>query len=356
MPRPDLLHHRFVTQHVTGPGLEQPEDVVRLLGAVQSQDYLGAKWSVGQRVRNGTDVAVEEAFNAGRILRTHVLRPTWHLVLPEDIRWMLHLTAPHVLRRNSYQNRGLELDDALFARADKLFTMALEGGRQLTRQELRAVLRSAGIVTGTQRLAHIVAHAELTGLICSGAVRGKQQTYALLEERVPPVPALTRDEALAALTRRFFTGHAPATLKHFVWWSELSVAEAKKGLAMVQQELTSEVVDGQTFWYGATRPSFRRRKAAAYLIPEYDESLVGSRDFAVPDLPRARGKKLWKDNFFRPIIIDGKRAGTWRRDVSRGTVVITTNLFATLDATQSRLLQTAAERYGMFLGVPAEVD
>ena len=329
--------------------MDTPESVVRSLVAVQSQDYPGAKWSVGQRVRGGTDAGLDEAFSAGRILRTHVLRPTWHFVSPEDIRWLLRLTAPRVHALCAYQNRRLGLDGRLFARAHTVFARALEGGRHLTRAELAEELAQGGIVARGQRLAYIVAHAELEALICSGALRGKQQTYALLEERAPPAPVPDREGALAELTRRFFKSHGPATLRHFAWWSGLTMADGKAGLAMAGSELTRLELDDTVYWTGSETGT-RRMPARAWLIPEYDEALVGYKDLAVPDLPRAR--RRWSDIWHRPVMIEGRRAGTWRRTVTGGRLVMKVNPFATLDARQRRMLDAVTERYARFLGLP----
>lgn len=347
----DLFRQRLQTQHVTGTPLARPEDVVRLLGAVQSQDHAGAKWSVGQRIKRGTDAMVEDAFATGRILRTHVLRPTWHYVTPTDIRWLLQLTSPHVHRLNGPYYRKYGLTGAVLARCHTVLGRALEGGKQLMREELADLLADAGIVAKRERLAYIMMHAELDGLICSGAMRGKQHTYALLEERAPGARTFAREEGLAELALRFFTGHAPATLKHFVWWSGLSVADAKAGLAQVQYQLESTVVDGNTFWSGVPNAAPRRIGPVAHLLPEYDEALVGTKDMEVGELPRARPR--WKDAFLRPVLIDGQRAGTWRRTVGRDSVVVETNLFASLNPGQRKLLRAAADRYGRFLGLPA---
>ena len=349
--RLDLFLRRLHSQHLAGPPLETPEAVVRSLTAVQSQDYLGANWSVGQRVRGSTEAAVDEAFSSGRILRTHVLRPTWHFVSPDDIRWLLRLTAPRIHALNAYPNRLLELDVRLLTRAHAQLARALEGGRQLTRAELATELAKVKIVARGQRLAYIVMHAELEALICSGALRGKQHTYALLEERAPAGRVLDREEALARLTRRFFVSHGPATLKHFAWWSGLTMADGKAGLAMVQSQLTRIEVAGQVYWAGTSGPGARRMPARAWLIPEYDEALIGYKDLAVPDLPR--GRRVWRDGWHRPIMIEGKRAGTWRRTVvGGGRLLLKTNLFATLTAMQGRMLDAATGRYARFLGLP----
>jgi hypothetical protein len=195
----DLLRHRFANQQLTQATLQQPGEVVAWLGAVQAQDYAGARWALGQRLRDVTDEAIETAFADGSILRTHLLRPTWHFVAPADIRWLLALTAPRVVAALAYNDRALGLDAAVFARSNDVIARALEGGRQLTRPELERALGRAGIATNGQVLAHLLMHAELDGVVCSGPRRGKQFTYVLLEERVPPARCLARDESLAEL-------------------------------------------------------------------------------------------------------------------------------------------------------------
>src|SRR6185369_4462037 len=218
----DVLSQRLHNQKLSSSELEKPVDVVRWLGAVQAQDYHAALWALALRMRNATHAAVEAAFNHGEIIRTHVLRPTWHFVAPEDIRWLLQLTAPCINRRCSGTYRRFGLDDAVFKRSTKVFVKALRGGKHLTRAALRAAHNQAGIpADDTVRMGHLLLRAELDGLICSGPRLGKQFTYALLEERVPPGKTLTREEALAELTRRYFSSHGPATLQDFVWWSGL---------------------------------------------------------------------------------------------------------------------------------------
>ncbi len=237
MPNLDIAHQRLHNQMISQRTLTQPADVVQALGAVQAQDYEGAKWAVAQRTKDLTDAAFEQAFTAGAILRTHVLRPTWHFVTPTDIRWMLALTAQRVHAALNYHNRKLALDNALFAQSNAVLIKALQSGQQLTRTELGAFLQQADIATDDLlRLGHILIHAELEGIVCSGARRGKQFTYALLDERAPQAKTLARDEALAELAKRYFTSHGPATLKDYVWWSGLTVADAKAGIEMVKTQ------------------------------------------------------------------------------------------------------------------------
>jgi hypothetical protein len=352
MASPGLLRRRLYTQHLAGAPLDRAEDVVTLLGAVQSQDYAGAKWSVGQRVQGATDTMIDDAFNAGRILRTHVLRPTWHFVTPADIRWVIELTAPRVRALQAYQLRKHELDAPLLTRCLNTIAGALEGGRQLTRVAIGDALGRKGIVVATERLAHVMMHAELEGLVCSGALQGKQHTYALLAERAPRAKRLPREEALAELTRRFFVGHGPATLRQMAWWSGLTMADAKRGHAAIDGALECVEVEENLFWFDSSITVPSRESLRAYLIPEYDEVLTGYDELDVPDLPRARRNTLEVGRFDRPIIIGDVRVGTWRRTIERTGVAMETALFAPLGPAEARALARASERYAMFLRMP----
>ena len=269
MASSDIAHHRLYHQHLTANPFEKPADVVDWLVAVQAQDYFGAKWALGLRLRQDAhDADLDRAFNAGSILRTHVLRPTWHFVTPTDIRWLLALTAPRVLAVNAAMYRKLELDNATLKRGHKAMTKALHGGQHLTRDELRATLEKAGLAVGTgQRLAYMVMAAELDGLICSGPRRGKQFTYALLEERVPPVAPLQRDEALATLTRRYFASHGPATAQDFAKWSGLTSADAKRGLEMVGTQLQHETLNGAEYWFSSSAAPLNAKRASTHGLP-----------------------------------------------------------------------------------------
>src|SRR5205085_9873252 len=179
MPAFDLLRHRLHNQQLTRSKFTDPAAMVAWLGAVQSQDYFGAKWALAQRLPGATDASLDRAFNEGAILRTHVLRPTWHFVAPADIRWLLALTGPRVLAISAPYFRANGLDAAVFKRTHPVITTALQGGKFLMRSELAAALKEAGLGQSGLGLTYAVIEAELTGLICSGPRRGKQFTYAL---------------------------------------------------------------------------------------------------------------------------------------------------------------------------------
>lgn len=348
----DIAHQRLHNQHIAGAQFEKPADAVAWLGAVQAQDFAGAKWALGLRMQGATDESIEQAFADGTILRTHVMRPTWHFVAPADIRWMLTLTAPRVNAFNAYYYRKLALDDAVFLRSNAVLAKALQGGKQLTRAELVSVLKQSGIATDNLGFLYLLGRAELDGVICSGARRGKQFTYALLEERAPQARTLERDEALAELTRRYFTSHGPATLQDFVWWSGLSTTDTRAGLETVKSQLMYEVIDGQTYWFSPSAPLAKDLSPTAYLLPNYDEYIVGYTDRSASFDDTRHAKKLdARGNilFNHMMVINGQIAGTWKRTLKKNIVVIEANPLTPLSKAETRALATSANRYGAFL-------
>ena len=353
-----IAYQRLHNQLITQQKFEKADDVVKWLCAVQAQDYAAAKWALGLRMQNATDEIIEQAFTDGSILRTHILRPTWHFVLPADIRWMLALTAPRVIAASAYYYRTLGLDDTVFKQCNSAMAKALQGGKHLTRTELASVLQQASIATGNlQRIGQIIMRAELDGIICSGARRGKQFTYALLDERAPQARILDREESLAELAGRYFTSHGPATLQDFVWWSGLTVADARIGLEMVTSQLMREVIDGQTYWRSASLPSAKDLSQTIYLLPNFDEYTVGYTDrSAIFDVSDTE-KFDTPGNVLNPtIVLDGLVVGTWKRTIKKQTVTLTPSLFTTLTKAEASALIESASRYSAFLNLPVNID
>jgi len=355
----NIPSQRLHNQRLAANPFEKPEDVVKWLAAVQAQDFAAAKWALGLRLRDAADSDIDQAFNDGKILRTHVLRPTWHFVLPEDIRWLLALTAPRVHAFSAYYYRRLELGGVTLARTNAILAKALEGGKQLTRKELGSILQQQGIDTWDNlRLTYIVIHAELEAVICSGPRRGKQFTYALLDERAPSARNLERDEALAELTLRYFTSHGPATIKDFVWWSGLTAVDAKTGLEMVKSQLVNEVTDGQTYWVAPSSPSIQVTSPTAYLLPNFDEYTVAytehreSHYLSSPHAPQRGRAGIRSDVILgNVIVIDGQIVGTWKRTLNRDTVIVETRPFTELNDAENQALAAVASRYGAFLSL-----
>ena len=354
----DITRLRLHNQRLSTTTFKNPAEAVGWLGAVQSQDYAGAKWAISQRVQNAIDASIEQAFNEGDILRTHVMRPTWHFVRPEDIRWMLELTAPRVNALCATYYRKLELDAATFKRSNALLTKNLRGGKQLTRAELTSLLQKNDIATtDLLRFTYLIVRAELDGVICSGARRGKQFTYALLDERAPQTRTLDRDAALVELTTRYFFSHGPATLKDFVWWSGLTMADANKGLDAIRSQLISHMENGQTYWFADVTPA-KVLSPTVHLLPDYDEYTVGYTDRSMIFDPAntqkldARGSELAQ----YMIVVDGLIAGTWKRTIKKREVIIELVRFKDFTKAEDKALAKALEHYGKFLGLPIRLS
>jgi hypothetical protein len=350
----DILQQRLANQGISTTQFKQAHEAVNWLAAVQAQDYYGAKWSLGLRLQGAKDDDIERAFNAGQILRTHILRPTWHFVPPADIRWMLALTAPRVHQRNAHMYRKAELDNAAFKRSHAALVNALLGGGQLTRDELRAVFERAGLNPGGEnRMNYLLMQAELEGLICSGLRRGKQFTYTLLDERAPDGKTLDRHDALVELTRRFFVSRGPATAHDFAKWSGLTIADSRLGLEAVQDGLEWHNLDGKTYWFQPDEGSPEEVYPQAYLLSIYDEYISSYKGLDLVASPEHASRLVELGNALSYIaIIDGRLAGNWKREFRKEAVLITINLFRGLSEAEEQAMTAAAYQYGEFYGLP----
>ena len=328
-------------------------DAVTHLAAVQAQDFTAAKWSLGLRVKKSTNADIERAFNDGRILRIHVMRPTWHFVMPEDIRWMLELTAPRLKSLLAASNRRIGLDEALLAKSNAAIVKALEGHRYLTRQELKTILNDIGIKTDVQQLAHAIMHAELDGLICSRPKRGTQFTYALLDERVGKSARISREEAPKKVALSYFTSHGPAQQKDFSWWSGLTEKEAENAIDLIGSHLDRETVNGKEYWFAPWEPGAIPDSPTALLLSVYDEYTIAYKDRS--DLSEAREIErmiAMGNSLTAVLILDGKVAGTWKKRMKSQAVEIRLDPFRILDDDERDAVEAEASRYGRFFGVP----
>jgi len=354
----DLAAMRLRAQRLIGEPFKSPVEAVGKLAAVQSQDYHGAKWALGQRCRGATDAEIDRLFDRGDILRTHVLRPTWHFVLREDIRWLLDLTAPRIRQSLVARHRQLELDARTIARASAAFAKALAGGRHLTRSELGDVLRAARISPEGQRLPHLLMVAELDGLIASGPRTGKQFTYALLEERVRRSRNLDRGDAAAELTRRYFQSHGPAQLQDFVWWSGLTMAEARAGIKAGGASLEHISIGGRDYWFDRDADARRAVSLVAHLLPNFDEYTVAYRDrsgIIHPDAPAEPGLFNFGSILSNVVTVDGRVRGAWRRTVGRDGVRVDVRVMKPLDEREVVAVEKAGRHLSRFLERPVVV-
>lgn len=353
----DIARWRLHNQRIGANLLREPTEVVRWLVAVQAQDYVGAKWALGLRMQTATDKRIEQAFDDGAILRTHLMRPTWHFVAPADIRWLLALTAPRVHAVNAFMYRKLELDESTLKRGQAVLVKALQKAGPLTRAEVRAVFQKSGIVTeGGLRLGYLLMAAELDGLICSGARRGKQFTYALLADRAPQAQTLGREEALAELAGRYFPSRGPVTVQDFAKWSGLTLTDARRGLEAVKARLEHKRVDGQEYWFATPLALDTAISPSAHLLSIYDEYVSSYKDRGAMGEAEVRAQlKALGNDLSSIIVVEGQIVGTWKRTIRSDGVIVQTNPLTRLTRAKNRAIVLAAQRYGEFLELPVTV-
>jgi hypothetical protein len=278
------------------------------------------------------------------------MRGTLHFVAAEDARWMTRLLTPRVIAGARSRFRQLELDDAVFARSARVAERTLVGGNRVRRDAMYEVWNAHGIDTSESRGLHILGYLAQTGVLCFGPREGKQHTLTLLEEWLPAMRTLERDEALGELARRYFTSHGPASVADFAWWAGLKISDARAGLESVKSELESETIDGRTLWFAAA-PSIRATNSA-YLLPPWDEFTVAYRDRNdILDPSYAKRVNAGGGVLSPVIVIGGKVVGTWKRTIKRDQFVLTPSFFVKVDRANRRLLDLATARYSRFLGI-----
>ncbi len=352
----DIISYRLFNQQIAETNFTKPAEIVTWLGAMQAQEYAMSKWSIGMRIPSLKDADVEKAFNEGAILRTHVLRPTWHFVTPADIRWILALSAPRVHAFNAYYYRKEGLDKKIFKKCNDVLVKSLQGGKFLTRTALQSELSKVKINADGVKLGLLMMQAELDGIICSGPRQGKQFTYALLEERAPAGKPLTRKEALAELTRRYFISRGPATLQDYAWWSGLTIKEVTEGVSLLGKLITSEKINGQEYFFAAGQPTIKpnRKWQTCFLMADYDEYGISYKDrsaiFSSKKIAGANNAREANFVFNRMIIVGGKIVGAWKPGVAKKGVTVETVFFEDLAKAKQQQVAKAIKRYTSFTG------
>ena len=351
----DVPHHRLYYQRIGQNKFEQPNQVVTWFGAMQAQYYTSVKWAIGLRCAHAIETVVEQAIANKTIIRTWLMRGTLQVVAASDICWMLALLGPRLMANSARRHRQLELDKDTFIHCYEVLTKLLQGGKVLSRAELLGGLEQAGIAINGQRGYHILRHAALEGLICFGPVQDKQETFVLLADWVPPIKKVARDEALAKLAERYFRSHGPATLPDFIWWSGLTVAEARIGLDLAKTRLQQQTVEDEAYYWLADINSVTASPSStAYLLPAFDEYYLGYKTRGAILDPSYDQKAVSNNGVFRPmVVIDGQIVGVWKQTLKKGSLIITPLLFKTLTAPEYDALLVAANQYSVFLGRPA---
>lgn len=342
---------RLANQQIASPSFNSAAEITRWLGAVQAQDFPMSKWALGVRLPGSTDKTVESAIDRGEIIRTHVLRPTWHLVSSADIHWMLELSAPQIKSLSRSRDKELGLDETAFTRSNAIIEKVLRDNQHLTREELVKLLALSGFGNDNNRVSHLLMRAEIEGIIGSGNTKAGKQTYAILHERVPKTKTLKRYEAAAELARRYFTSHGPATLKDFVWWSGLPVKECRQAIEDIKTNFVSETSGDETYWMAPSVIIPQVEKDLVLLLPAFDEFIISykKRTASLPFENHIRAVLI--NGIFRPVIVqNGKVIGIWKRTLKNEKVIIETEYFGSPDKTIQKLVEKEFEKYVQFLG------
>lgn len=357
---PQVRRRRLATQCLSAAGLGRGGDVVRLLTAVQSQDAPLAAWSLAMRMPSGTTYAALLAEqSAGGWVRTHVLRPTWHHVAPEDLRWLQGTTGPRVESSLAGRHRGLGVDEEMTMRAFRVLERVLAGPTPHTRRELRPAFADAGLPTDVERLAHLLIRAELRSLICSGPLRGTEHTYVLADETVPtgPLDHLSGADAQRELTRRFIAGHGPASDRDLVRWSTLTLGQVRSALNDLSGELDHVDAGGHRLWFDPRMPSRTSRAQPAYLLSTFDEVCLTYRDTGFPRRdPTAPRERLVSQAGGGIVVVDDEDVGVWKRVVTPTTVRVTVWGDTPLDHADREAITQAATTFAAFLERPLDLN
>jgi hypothetical protein len=352
----DISAIRLINQNIARTDFKSAKDIVHWMGAMQAQDYAMAKWAVGVRLPSSTDTAIEAAINKGEILRTHLLRPTLHLVSAENIHWMLELTAPQIKAALRSRQKDLEISEVVVIKSQGIMEAALRDVPQLSRDEMVVELVRAGIANDDNRAYHLLLMAELDGILCSGALINGKQSYSLLEKRVPKPKSLRREEALARLAKLYFVSHGPATVGDFAWWSRLSIGVANHALEMVKSDLDSQTIDSQTYWFLNSHHLPVIDPEEVYLLPAFDEFIISYKD-RTASLPFENFNKAVSSNgIFRPVIVvNGQVMGIWKRTLKKDSVIVETQFFKQPGKIILSRTEKTVEQYGNFLQKKAEL-
>ncbi|WP_419032023.1 winged helix DNA-binding domain-containing protein [Dysgonomonas gadei] len=346
----DITTMRLANQQLVKTRYKTPREIVSWMGAMQAQDFNMAKWGIGVRLPGITDKQVEKAIDGGELIRTHILRPTWHFVSRDDIHWMLQLSSPRVKLAVRSSDRELELSDDLLKKTSAIIRKALEKESNQTRQELGAILKKADIECDSRRLSHIMFHAELDGLVCNGTVKDKKQTYALLEQRVPKTSNYNMDETLYRLAYKYFQSHGPATIQDFIWWSGLTATEARSAAALIKPDFIFETAGEQTYIYHQSSSGYKQRDDIVHFLPAFDELLVSYKD-RKEILSLVHHKKVITSNgIFKPAIsYNGEIIGLWKKILDKQNISSESEFFSQPDKALERLIKKASGDFDAYL-------
>ncbi|MCV2485511.1 winged helix DNA-binding domain-containing protein [Flavobacterium sp. SH_e] len=350
MTHSEISHHRLVAQKLYKTSSCLPQEVVKHFGAMQAQDYAMAKWAIGSRC-DFSEKEIEEAINSGKIIRTHILRPTWHFVSAEDIYWMMDLSSPQVKRFTASAAKKFGYDDKKLNQTNNSIEKLLTGNNHLTRNEIMQKLGITKTASDDFLSSAIMMNAELDGLVCNGKMKGKQITYALLEERVPkPKTKLNKEEALAKLAQRYFESHGPATVSDFSWWSGFPPTICQKTINAIELQLSRITIDNQQYWFKKDSFDADSFRESVHFLPAFDEILISYKTREASFNTEHQSKVFTNNGIFKPIILEnGKVIGIWKRTVKKDHVKIETDFFKETESSKKEILFEGIKSFETYL-------
>ena len=355
MTSTEISNTRLFSQNIENHEFTTTKELVSWMGAVQAQDYAMAKWAIGVRLNDHSNKDIESSFNKGEIIRLHVLRPTWHFVSADDVYWILELNAEKIKRSLKSRLAGLELTETVIAKTSRILENKLSGGISLTRDEIANEFHRANIKTDNNRLSHILFRAEMDGIVCSGPLKDKNLTYALLRERVPFRKTMNHDESLAELAKRYFSSHCPATMEDFAWWSNLSAADARKALQLIKDDFHPESI-GTSVYLIPNSGNMITKKTSVHLLPAYDEFLISYKDRSCSLSLVNNNKTVSSNGIFYPLIVlNGQVAGTWKRIFKKNKVIVEINFFHPPVKADTLRIEKKAVMFGKFWDKETEI-
>ncbi len=330
-------------------------ETVTWMGALQAQDYESGLWAIGARMTGATRGDIEQSVARREIVRTWPMRGTWHFIPATDVRWMQDLLAVRLLPAIRRRSKDFGFDEAAVSRVRNLVVKALEGGRSLPREQLVQRLAQGGFAAESQAGNHLLRRFGNEGLLCNGVTADKEPTFALRDEWVSKPVKLDRDAALAELALRYFRSHGPATLHDFVWWTGLSVGDARAAIAATGATLTRRVMGEREHWF--TGEADAPAVSSVELLPAFDEHLLGYQDrSAVLDDDRADSICPGGNGVFRPtLVVKGRVAGLWKKKETAKKLTIEVMPYAALSKATRSETEQAGERLGEFYGKPATI-
>lgn len=348
----NIRNIRLQSQQLINQSFADPKSLVEWMGAIQAQDYNMAKWAIGCRLTSATNLMIENAFNRGDILRTHVMRPTWHFVSCDDIRWMAALSSKKIIAAWKSYNKKYNVDEKEYTKYTKLIEKILEGNHHLTREEIKQEFEQAGIIMDSHEMNHYMMNAEALGIVCSGIIKNKKHTYALLDERVPKTENVTNDEALFRIATKYFRSHSPASIDDFVWWSGLSITEARKAINMIKNNLTAERYNNKELFIYDASNYVSPLNENFHLLPSFDEYIISYKDRSHVLALEHYSKAFNNFGTFYPVMAyNGNIIGNWKKDEKKKQIIINSELFTNETIINKELTKKSYTTYYNYLDI-----